>query len=641
MTSRTVSARDVRIISKFWSARQEIARTQGITYQLEALEDRVPEAAASHALRNFRIAAGIETGEHYGYPFQDSDAAKWLEAVAYSLMWHPDPELENKADEIIALIGKAQQEDGYFCTYHIIKDPEKRFTNLMDDHELYVTGHMTEAAVAYYQATGKRALLDIVTRMIECVANAIGPEDGKIHGYPGHPALEMALMRLYELTGEDKFLSLAKYFIDERGRHPLFFQAECEEYGNVPRWNGGKMGFHYFQAHLPVREQTEAVGHAVRAAYLYSGMADVARETGDDSLVEACRRLWNSITRRRMYITGAIGSHDYGEAFTYDYDLPNDSAYAETCASVAMVFFAQRMLRIEPKSEYADIMEWTLYNSVLSGMDLDGRKFFYVNPLEVVPEACEKIKTLSHVEPVRQAWFGCACCPPNLMRLLTSLGEYIYTVTDDTAYVHLYIGSRADLNVGGKVRLEMESEMPWEGKSAVSVYLPEPRMFRIALRVPAWSPRCVFAVNGKEIDPQIENGYAIICREWNDGDRIECEFDMPVTIMRADPRIRADRDMIAVTRGPIVYCGEEADNGSELHLIHIDLKSGFRTADVESPDKMTAIYCKAFREKQIETDLLYSPYKEPEYEAMELKMIPYYAWANRGKGEMRVYFPHM
>lgn len=640
MHSKTVSARDVRITSPFWSARQEIARTQGIPYQLSVMQDRVPGADPSHALRNFRIAAGMEQGEHYGYIFQDSDAAKWLEAAAFSLMWHPDAELEAQADDVIDLIGKAQLPDGYLSTYHIIHCIDKRFTNLADDHELYIAGHMAEAAAAYYQATGKRKLLDIVIRMIDCISRSIGPEEGKIHGYPGHPVLEMALVRLYRLTDDKKYLELAKYFIDQRGQQPLHFKWERDTYAYPPRWAGSAMGLHYYQADKPVREQQNAVGHAVRAAYLYSGMADAALETGDESLMEACRRMWRSITRRRMYVTGAIGSHDFGEAFTYDYDLPNDSAYAETCAAIALVFFARRMLAIEAKSEYADVMERTLYNCVLSGMDLDGRRFFYVNPLEVVPEACDTIRTLRHVDVPRRPWFGCACCPPNLMRMLTSLGEYICTVSYDTLYMHLYIGADMHVRIGGAdVGIEMQSDMPWNGKTVLKFGTGTCSMFSLALRIPEWCTKWSVIVNGAPVGPEVVDGYAMVRRAWAAGDTIQIDMDMPVRLMRADPRVRADMGMVCVARGPVVYCCEEADNGKDLHLIHLDPREGFVREKTDELAGITALHCTAYREKLPRDGALYSEYVVPEYEPVALKLIPYYAWANRGRGEMRVWMP--
>lgn len=633
MSMRPVPVTKVRIDDTFWASRQEIARTQGIPYQLEALNDRLPDTEPSYCIRNLRMAAGVEERkEHRGFVFQDSDVAKWLEAVAFSLMWHPDPRLEQEADEVIGLICAAQLPDGYLSTYYILGDLSKRWTNLADNHELYIAGHMIEAAVAYYQATGKRALLDACLRLVDHIDSVLGPEEGKKHGYPGHPVIEMALIRLYEITKDEKHLRLAKYFIDQRGQQPLYFAEERERYGNSWYWKNSVMQYQYYQAGKPVREQTEAEGHSVRAAYLYSGMEDVARETNDEGLHEACERLWRSITTRRMYITGAIGSSEYGEAFTYDYDLPGDAAYAETCASIAMMFLAQRMLRTAAKSEYADVMERALYNSVISGMDLDGRRFFYVNPLEVVPEACEKDQRLQHVKPVRQKWFGCSCCPPNLMRLLTSLGQYIYSTSDDTAYVHLYIGSEAKLTLGGReVALHMHTDYPWNGGVRLDVHPAQPGAFRLALRVPGWCRSYALKVNGTAIDAPVVDGYACIDREWADNDAVELTMEMPVEIVRANPRVREDAGKAYVTRGPIVYCLEGVDNGDNLHLIRLNPNAQF---EVEyRPDLLagvTVLRCPAVREQLWDSDALYAPYAEPALTPVTLTFIPYYAWANRG-----------
>ena len=383
----------------------------------------------------------------YGFVFQDSDFYKWIEAVGYSLTQHPDPELEKTADAAIDIVCAAQQEDGYLDTYYILNGKDKIFTDLKDHHELYCLGHLIEGAVAYYQATGKDKLLKAAMGYADYTAECFGPEEGKCKGYPGHEIAEMALVRLYEATGDEKYLSLARFFVDERGSRPYYFDKEHPEcVGNSP----DGLRYAYNQAHVPVREQEEAVGHAVRAVYLYAGMTDIARITQDEPLYSACEKLWDNMVSRKMYITGGIGGTHLGEAFSFDYDLPNDTAYAETCAAIGLVFVARRMLEIRPVSGYADVMERALYNCVLSGMALDGRSFFYVNPLEVNPEACHKDERKAHVKPVRQKWFGCACCPPNLARLLSSISSYAYTEKEDTLFVHLYMGSIIKKQVNGK-----------------------------------------------------------------------------------------------------------------------------------------------------------------------------------------------
>jgi Uncharacterized protein conserved in bacteria len=440
----------VRIEDSFWSEYIRLVRDVVVPYQWEALNDRVPEAEPSYAIRNLKIAAGDESGEFGGMVFQDSDVSKWLEAVGYLLASGPDPDLEEVADGVVDLIGRAQQPDGYINTYFTLKEPDNRWTNLAECHELYCAGHLIEAAVAYYSATGKSKILDIACRFADYIDTVFGREPGKLQGYDGHQEIELALVRLYQVTGRPKYLELSQYFLDQRGTKPHFYASEFEK-------RGGKVHFpqldmahdlSYSQAHLPVREQETAEGHAVRAVYMATAMADVAAKSGDVSLLDACKRLWRNIVSRRMYITGGIGSMEHGESFTFDYDLPNDTVYAETCASIGLIFFAQRMLQIEPVSEYADVLERALYNTVVSGMSRDGTRFFYVNPLEVHPEACGKNHIYDHVKPVRQGWFSCACCPPNIARLLASLGGYIYSSKDRTLYTHLYIGGQAEWRLG-------------------------------------------------------------------------------------------------------------------------------------------------------------------------------------------------
>ncbi|MCK4600320.1 glycoside hydrolase family 127 protein, partial [Candidatus Bipolaricaulota bacterium] len=378
--------KNVRVKDEFWAKRLQQVREVVIPYQWEVLNDRVPAAEPSHAIENFRIAAGRTEGAYYGWVFQDSDVAKWLEAVGYCLIRQADPELERLADSVIDLVVKAQQADGYLNTYFTVKEPGGRWTNLRDNHEMYCAGHMMEAAVAYYEATGKRKFLDAMCWLADHIDAAFGSEPGKKKGYPGHEEIELALVKLYQTTGEQRYLRLSRFFIDERGHEPHYYDLEAKERGDET--SGRPYDKAYSQAHLPVREQTNAVGHAVRAMYLYSGMADMAAETNDETLVTACKRLWNNLTKRQMYITGGIGSAVQGEAFTFDYDLPNDTAYTETCAAIGLVFWAHRMLMLDVDHDYADVMERAFYNVVLSGISLGGREYFYVNPLEVWPEAC-------------------------------------------------------------------------------------------------------------------------------------------------------------------------------------------------------------------------------------------------------------
>ncbi len=621
----------------FWGAFRETLAREAIPWQWEALNDRLPgEAAGSGCLRNFRIAAGQETGEFFGYPFQDSDLYKWLEGVAYTLRWRPDPELEALGDEAIRAIVSAQQPDGYLDTYYIIRGLDRRFTNLRDDHELYAAGHLTEAAVAWYAATGKRTLLDAAIRFVDCIDAAIGPQEGKLRGYPGHPELELALMRLYAVTGEERHLRLAEYFIRERGRSPLFFEEERLRHGQEKTWEDSPLGYGYYQAHAPLTEQRDAVGHAVRAMYLYSGMADVAAATGDTDLAMACRRLWESAVHRRMYVTGALGSSSHGEAFTFDYDLPNDTVYGETCAAVGLVFLARRMFCLDPRGEYADVMERALFNCVLGGMQLDGKRFFYVNPLEVVPEACREDYGRRHVKVRRQPWFGCACCPPNLVRLLASLEDYALAERGETLYLNLYLGGAIRWE-GMTLRLEIR--YPWEGRVELIAEETSGEEKGLALRIPGWCAHWDLTLNGDPAEKKTRSGYVFLRRRWQPGDRLVLDLDMTPRWVRADPRVREDAGKLALQRGPVVYCLEQADNGPDLHLLRVGPEP---EAEVRwEPDTLggvAVLETSGLRERREETSRgLYGFGPPPETEPVRLRWIPYYAWANRAPGEMRVW----
>jgi len=642
--SKPLPLKNVVVKDDFWSEYTKLVRETVIPYQWDALNDRIPDAEKSHAIANFRIAAGEEQGEFHGMVFQDSDVAKWLEAVAYSLETHPDPKLEALADETIDLIEKAQQPDGYLNTYFTIKEPERRWTNLYETHELYCAGHMIEAAVAYYKATGKRKLLDVMCRFADHIDRVFGNEPGKIKGYPGHQEIELALVKLYNVTGEKKYLDLAKYFIDERGKQPHFFDEEWEKRGRYGHWARGVVGRpnkKYNQSHVPVREQTEAVGHAVRAVYMYTGMADVALETGDESLMDACRRLWDNVTKRQMYITGGIGSTRHGEAFTFDYDLPNDDIYAETCASIALIFFGFRMLQGELKGEYGDVIERALYNIVLASMSKDGKHFFYVNPLEVWPEACEKNPGKNHVKPVRQKWFGCACCPPNVARLLASLGQYIYTADDNSLYTHLFIGSDAEMDIGGsKVTVSQETNYPWDGKVTLKLSMQENKEFKFGIRIPGWCKKASLAVNDESVDIQSidEKGYAVIKRVWKDGDTVTLDLDMEPEFIQANPKVRADVGKVAIQRGPLVYCIEEVDNGKNLPAISIDTGAGLTLErDRILEEEIVVIKGKGTKADEASwSEELYRTYTRSEI-PVDIKAVPYFIWGNRAPGEMLVW----
>lgn len=627
---------DYKITDNFWKAKLDIVKDKMIPYQWEALNDRIADAAPSHCIHNFKIAAGMEEGAFAGCVFQDSDLAKWLEAVGYILLYKKDEELEAIADSVIDIIEKAQQPDGYLDTYYIINGLDKRWTNLTDHHELYCAGHMIEAGIAYYNGTGKEKLLEVVKRLADCIDGTFGPEEGKIHAYPGHEIVEMALVRLYETTGQRRYLKLAQYFIDERGKEPLYFKEEIEKNGRSFYWERSLFQYQYYQAGRPVREQKTAEGHAVRAVYLYSGMASVAKETGDETLTAAVKELWEDVTRRQMYITGAIGSSDYGEAFTFDYDLPNDEIYGETCASVGLIFWARRMLEMELKGEYADVIERALYNGCLSGMSQDGTRFFYVNPLEVNPEACRKDQRKSHVAVERQKWFGCACCPPNLARLIASLGNYACAFSGDTMAVHLYIGGEIKTPFGN-TRLIVDSNFPWEGKVKIKV-IGDGGDFNLALRIPGWARGYTVTINGESTEGSCREGYLHLRRDWKDEDELTLEFPMRVEKNYANPNVKSDLGRVALTRGPLVYCLEEIDNGKGLTKIGIKEHAGYQlAADGMEAGEVDIITQGTIADDSGWGESLYRFDGPPNLNEITLKFVPYYLWNNRGAGEMIVW----
>jgi len=639
---KAIPLKNVKIKGGLLGCKNELVRKEVIPYLWKALNNEIPDADPSNAIENFRIAAGESDGEFVGMVFQDSDVAKWLEAVAYQLTSNPDEELEKLADSVIELIEKAQQPDGYLNTYFTIAEPDKKWTNLAECHELYCAGHMMEAAVAYYQATGKRKLLDVMIRFADLINDKFGTKPGKLKGYPGHQEIELALIKLYKVIGDEKYLKLAKYFIDERGQKPYYFDKEWEKIGKTSYWsNFRKLGMDYFQAHKPVRKQEVAVGHAVRALYMYSGMADVARETGDKTLIEACQRLWDNITKKQMYITGGVGTSGYGESFTFDYDLPNDTAYTETCAAIALVFFAQRMLHLDAKAEYANVMERALYNGVLSGISEDGKKFFYVNPLEVQPKVCEKRNDHKHVKPTRQKWFGCACCPPNIARLLASIGEYIYSNNNKEIYVNLYTDSTADFYINNKeISLKQRTNYPWDSKINLTVTTNEMVKFTLALRIPGWCKEAKLKVNGESIsiDKIMNKGYVSIERIWDNNDIVELILDMPVEKIYANPQVRENIGKVALQRGPIVYCLEEVDNGTNLPAIYLPANTEFSVEYKE--DTLGGVIVISSEARRLDdaswTDNLYRT-KEIKYKPVKITAVPYYAWGNRELGEMLVW----
>lgn len=606
-TIQPVPFTSVKVTDDFWAPR--IKRNHEVTIPI-AFE----QSEKTGRIKNFRIAGGLEEGRFQSnYPFDDSDVFKIIEGASYSLQTFPDRKLETYLDTLIRYIGLAQEDDGYIYTYRTIMGDDshpwigtKRWekTHILS-HELYNIGHMYEAAVAHYQATGKSSFLDIAIKSADLVARDFGW--GKIETYPGHQEIEIGLVKLYRVTGNRKYLDLAKFFLDVRG--------DGEEYN---------------QAHKKVAEQTVAVGHAVRAAYMYTGMADVAALTNDPDYVHAINKIWQDIVYKQLYLTGGIGATGGNEGFGEPYNLPNMSAYCETCASIANVFWNYRMFLLHGNAKYYDILERTLYNGLLSGVSLTGDRFFYPNPLE------------SSGQHQRQEWFGCACCPSNLCRFIPSVPGYVYTKTRDRLYVNLYMDNTARIEMNGKsVEVTQQTKYPWDGKVELIITPDQPSKFKLCLRVPGWAQNeavpgdlyhylnnnedeIVLKINGKAKKYSLNDGYIIISRKWKEGDIVELDMPMPVRKVKANRNIEADRDKVAIQKGPIVYCAEWVDhkNSRVLNLVYNPetiLKSEYRSELLNGVQVITGEAIGAKR--------------------LPLTLIPYHVWANRGSGEMMVWLP--
>lgn len=577
----------VKINDNFWSPRLSKHVSATLPVCIDQIENQTGR------IRNFENAAKGE-GEHSGIFFDDSDVYKALEGMAYSLINNPDPELEKKADEWIDKFAAAQQPDGYINTFYTLTGLDKRWTN-MDKHEMYCAGHMIEAGVAYYQATGKRKLLDVCIRMTDHMMSQFGP--GKRHWVPGHEEIELALVKLYQTTQEQKYLDFAYWLLEERG------------HGHGTMGDEGKWNPVYYQDIVPVRRLTDISGHAVRCMYLYCGMADVAALKNDTGYIAAIDRLWDDVVHRNMYITGGVGSSHDNEGFTEDYDLPNLDAYCETCASVGMVLWNQRMNQLTGDSKYIDVLERSLYNGALAGISLGGDRFFYVNPLE------------SKGDHHRQEWYGCACCPSQLSRFLPSIGNYIYASSDDALWVNLYIGNTGQIRIGETdILLTQETDYPWDGSVKLTISTSQPLEKEIRLRIPNWCKTYDLSINGKRINVSEKKGYAVI-KDWKSQDVIALDMDMPVEIVAADPHVKENFGKRAIQRGPLVYCMEEIDNPEYFDQIQLSPSTTFQTAFVS--DILNGI-------KTIKTN----------GRAQSATFIPYYAWDNRKAGKMRVWIPY-
>jgi len=615
-----VNFSQVQINDNFWKQRMDKVSTVTIPVCIEQTEVKTPR------IRNFEKVARKKGEKHEGIYYDDSDVYKALEAIAYSLKNNPDSTLEKKADEWIDKIAAAQLPDGYLNTYYTLTGLDKRWTD-MEKHEDYNAGHLIEAAVAYYNTTGKRKLLDVAIRFANHIDSAFRLQNQ--HWVTGHQEIELALVKLYKTTGSKKYLDLSKWFLEQRGHG----------YGKGVIWDQWKQP-EYAQDNVPVKDQKEITGHAVRAMYLYTGVADVAAAVNDTSYMNAMKTVWEDVVYRNMYITGGIGSSGSNEGFTVDYDLPNENAYCETCASVGMVFWNHRMNLLTGESKYIDVLERSLYNGALDGLSLSGDRFFYGNPLA------------SNGNHARREWFGTACCPSNIARLVASLGNYIYAKSDNAIWVNLFVGSTTFIPLNGNnVLIRQETTYPWDGVVKISVD-PDKRMkYQLAIRIPGWAQNdmapgnayhyldptknsVTLSVNGKPYQYKLKNGYVVIDREWKKGDVIDLLLPMEVRRVVAIDSIRENRNRIALQRGPLVYCVEGADNeGKALNIILPD-KQTFTTE--YKPELLGGVVI-----INTEAQVITPSANGTTVQTVNKKItaIPYYSWANRGKGQMQVWLP--
>jgi uncharacterized protein len=615
----------VTIQGGFWKKWRELIGNVTLFHQLEELRG---EGHIDALELDQKMHRGRPVGDDWYWGasiFWDSDLAKWLEAASAYLEQAKDDRLEHAMDDIIARFERAQTPDGYVNSHILTWRPRHRFKNLRDLHELYCAGHLIEAAVVHYEATGKPSLLNVARRFADLLVKRFGPHSGQTPGYCGHPEIELALIRLYRLTNEPSYLQLSRFFIDERGQEPNFFDLEAAARLDSDPFRPNHPGspYAYMQAHQPIRDQSKVVGHAVRAMYLFSAVVDVGLETADPSLLQAAERIWRDVIETKLYITGGIGSASENEGFTRDYDLPNERAYAETCASIGLFLFAHRLLQNRLSSEFGDVMELALYNCILSGIGLDGKTFFYDNPLA------------SHGQHRRIPWpWWCPCCPPNLARLISSLSGYLISERAGDIAIHHYVTGEATL---GKLQLQVESGLPFSGESRITVTTDEPRERTLALRVPGWAGKTRILLNGTVAEPETSAGYLIFRRTWKTGDQVDLRFEMPIRKKFARFEVDADRGRMALTRGPLVYCLEQVDNGPELDRLIIPVEEDFRPAEAkELLDGIVTLRGPAVRERPVGSKGLYAD-QPPETESVDITAIPYYAWANRGAGEMQIW----
>jgi DUF1680 family protein len=624
---RPAAFTDVQITEDFWLPRLETNRTVTIPFAFKKSEE-------TGRIDNFAKAGGLMPGKFEGRRYNDSDVFKIMEGAAYSLALHPDAELEDYLDELIEKISAAQEEDGYLYTARTI-DPEnlppgtgeERWSNLGSSHELYNVGHMYEAAVAHYLATGKRTFLEVAIKNADFIDRVFGP--GKRRGYPGHQEIEIGLVKLFRVTEEKKYLKLAKFFLDERG------QIEHEKkYSDTSEFSIYDQDW-YLQAHKPVVEQDEATGHAVRATYMYSGMADVASLTGDAEYIEAIDKIWENVVSKKIYLTGGIGSRHEGEAFGENYELPNATAYNETCAAIGNVFWNHRLFLLHGDAKYIDVLERTLYNGLLSGVSLSGDLFFYPNPLE-----SDGKYRFNQGEATRKPWFDCACCPVNVARFMPSIPGYMYASQGDTLYVNLFVQGKGKIDLG-EIALDVTQETlyPWDGKVKITINPVRSAKFSVRIRIPGWArnepiPSDLYSylskstespilkVNSETVVLDMDKGYACILRQWEKGDVVELELPMPVQKVVSHEMVNDNFGKVALQRGPLVYCLEAVDNGG-------------RVLDRSIPDDIE--FTPEFRSSLLGGIAILKSGGQDESE--EIIAIPHYAWSHRGIGEMAIWLP--
>ena len=617
----------VKVTDSFWGQRLKASRDVTIPLAFSKCEE-------TGRYTNFEKAANpSDSYEVKGYSFDDTDVYKTIEGASYSLQTYPNKKLVHYIDSVLDIVAKAQEKDGYLYTSRTMnpKHPhewagDKRWSKVEDlSHEFYNLGHMVEGAVAHFQATGSRKFLDIACRYADCVCREIGTKPGQVCVVPGHQIAEMALCKLYVLTGEQRYLDQAKFFLDYRGKTTIKTE--------------------YSQSHKPIVEQDEAVGHAVRAAYMYAGMADVAALTGDKSYINAIDNIWNNIVEKKLYITGGIGATNNGEAFGKNYELPNMSAYCETCAAIGNVYVNYRLFLLHGESKYYDVLERSLYNGLISGVSLDGGGFFYPNPLE------------SMGQHQRQPWFGCACCPSNIARFIPSLPGYVYAVNKRDVYVNLFMSNTSQLSVAGKgITLEQQTQYPWDGDIAIKVAANKAGQWAMKVRIPGWvrnevvpsnlyeftdnlRPQYNITVNGNAVNGKLtDDGYFTIDRKWKKGDVVRVHFDMDPRTVRANNNVEADRGFVAIERGPLVYCAEWPDNDFDIMgaLVNQSPKMTVEDGTLHAKDKKVADYYI----KVIKTDaqlLSFDKQGRLNTKDVKLSLIPYYAWCHRGSGKMRVW----